>query len=52
MGFTLTLMFGGADGTRFDGNNGTPQLTTDAVGPGDRDFTLPFPYLEVPLTQE
>ena len=52
MGFTLTLMFGGADGTRFDGNNGTPQLTTDAVGPGDRDFTLPFPYLEGPLTQE
>ena len=52
MGFTLTLMFGGGDGTRFDGNNGTPQLTTDAVGPGDRDFTLPFPYLEVPLTQE
>ena len=52
MGFTLTLMFGGGDGTRFDGNNGTPQLTTDAVGPGDRDFTLPFPYLEGPLTQE
>ena len=52
MGFTLTLMFGGLYGTRFDGNNGTPQLTTDAVGPGDRDFTLPFPYLEVPLTQE
>ena len=52
MGFTLTLMFGGLYGTRFDGNNGTPQLTTDAVGPGDRDFTLPFPYLEGPLTQE
>ena len=52
MGFTLTLMFGGADGIRFDGNNGTPQLTTDAVAPGDRDFTLSFPYLEVPLTLE
>ena len=52
MSFTLALMFGGADGTRFDGNNATPQLTTDAVGPGDRDFTLPFPYLEDPLTQE
>lgn len=49
---TLTLMFGGADGTRFDGNNGTPQLTTDAVGPGDRDFTLSFPYLESPLIIE
>ncbi|MFT4802071.1 MAG: hypothetical protein ACI93N_001846, partial [Flavobacteriaceae bacterium] len=32
---TLTLMFGGTNGTRFDGNNDTPQLTTDAVGPGD-----------------
>tara|TARA_R110000787_G_scaffold86285_2_gene183980 strand:+ start:19621 stop:20349 length:729 start_codon:yes stop_codon:yes gene_type:complete len=49
---TLTLMFGGADGTRFDGNNDTPQLTTDAVGPGDRDFSLSFPYLETPLLVE
>ena len=49
---TFTLMFGGNDGTRFDGNNGTPQLTTDAVGPGDRDFTLSFPYLEAPLLEE
>ena len=49
---TLTLMFGGADGTRFDGNNDTPQLTTDAVGPGDRDFTLSFPYLESALIIE
>lgn len=48
----LKLMFGGVDGTRFDGNNDTPQLTTDAVGLGDRDFTLSFPYLEVPLTLE
>ena len=52
MDFTLKLMFGGVDGTRFDGNNDTPQLTTDAVGLGDRDFTLSFPYLEVPLTLE
>ncbi len=43
---SLTLMFGGTTGTRFDGNNGTPQLTSDGAGPGDRDFTLPFPYLE------
>lgn len=49
---TLTLMFGGGDGIRFDGNNDTPQLTTDAVGPGDRDFTLSFPYLETPLLIE
>ena len=52
MDLTLTLMFGGVDGTRFDGNNGTPQLTTDAVGSGDRDFTLSFPYLETPLLIE
>ena len=51
---SLTLMFGGADGSRFDGSdiNGdgipdTPQLTSDGVGPGDRDFSLSFPYLEV-----
>ncbi|MCB0457016.1 MAG: DUF4331 family protein [Flavobacteriaceae bacterium] len=43
---SLTLMFGGTSGTRFDGNNGTPQLTSDGVGPGNRDFSLPFPYLE------
>ncbi|MAO07901.1 MAG: hypothetical protein CL596_04230 [Alteromonas sp.] len=48
---SLTLMFGGMSGTRFDGNNGTPQLTSDGVGPGDRDFGLPFPYLETPVTQ-
>lgn len=48
---SLTLMFGGNDGARFDGNNGTPQLTSDGVGPGDRDFTLAFPYLESPIVQ-
>ena len=46
---SLILMFGGTNGDRFDGNNGTPQLTSDGVGPGDRDFTLPFPYLESPV---
>ncbi len=45
---SLTLMFGGTTGTRFDGNNGTPQLTSDGVDSGDRDFSLPFPYLETP----
>lgn len=43
---SLTLMFGGTTGTRFDGNNGTPQLTSDGVDAGDRDFGIPFPYLE------
>jgi hypothetical protein len=52
MDITLTLMFGGENGTRFDGNNDTPQLTTDAVGPDDRDYTLSFPYLESPLIIE
>lgn len=45
---SLILMFGGTSGTRFDGNNGTPQLTSDGVDSGDRDFGLPFPYLEGP----
>lgn len=52
---SLTLMFGGKDGTRFDGSDqdgdgepDTPQLTSDGVDAGDRDFGLPFPYLEGP----
>ena len=45
---SLTLMFGGTSGTRFDGNNGTPQLTSDGVDAGNRNFTLGFPYLEGP----
>lgn len=56
---SLTLMFGGTDGTRFDGSdtNGdgmpdTPQLTSDGVGPGDRDFSLSFPYLEMVVLPE
>ena len=44
---SLTLMFGGMTGTRFDGNNGTPQLTSDGVGFGDR-VVQPFPYLQSP----
>ena len=46
---SLTLMFGGGNGMRFDGNNGTPQLTSDGVDAGDRDFSLGFPYLESPV---
>lgn len=45
---SLTLMFGGTTGTRFDGTNGTPQLTSDGVGFGDR-VVQPFPYLQAPL---
>lgn len=45
---SLVLMFGGTTGTRFDGTNDTPQLTSDGVGPGSRDFTIGFPYLELP----
>jgi hypothetical protein len=51
MDATLMLLFGGTNGTRFDGNNNTPQLTTDAVDLGDRDDTLSFPYLEVPINE-
>lgn len=51
MDVNLMLLFGGIDGTRFDGNNDTPQLTTDAVDSGDRDFSLSFPYLESPLNE-
>jgi len=45
---SLILSFGGTTGTRFDGNNGTPQLTSDGVDAGDRDFSLSFPYMETP----
>lgn len=44
---SLTLMFGGTAGNRFDGDNGTPQLTSDGVGIGDRTFGS-FPYLNTP----
>jgi len=48
---TLMLMFGGETGTRFDGNNNTPQLTTDGVDVGDHETSLPFPYLEAPINE-
>lgn len=44
---SLTLMFGGQTGTRFNGENDTPQLTTDGVGFGNR-VVGGFPYLENP----
>ncbi len=45
---SLTLMFGGADGVRFNGENQTPQLTTDGVSIGTRTYSG-FPYLEAPI---
>ncbi len=44
---SLTLIFGGMTGTRFDGNNDTPQLTTDGIDFGDREVDG-FPYLQAP----
>ncbi len=46
---SLILFFGGPGGARFDGNNGTPQLVSDGVGVGDRQFSSSFPYMEAPL---
>jgi hypothetical protein len=45
---SLTLMFGGADGVRFNGENETPQLTSDGVSIGTRTYS-DFPYLEAPI---
>lgn len=46
---SLILSFGGANGDRFAGQMGLPQLVTDNVGPGDRVYPSTFPYLEAPL---
>lgn len=45
---SLILFFGGADGTRFDGNNGTPQLTSDGVSLTADNITTTFPYIGAP----
>lgn len=45
---SLTLMFGGNDGARFDGTGGTPQLTSDGVDSGSRTYSQGFPYLNAP----
>lgn len=45
---SLILIFGGSDimNLNFDGDPvGEPLLITDGVDAGDRDFSLPFPYL-------
>jgi len=42
---SLTLLFGGNTGTRFDGNNGTPNLVSDNVSQEMGTSTEAFPYL-------
>ncbi|WP_343485924.1 DUF4331 family protein [Allomuricauda sp. d1] len=44
---SLILFFGGMEGNRFDGNNGTPQLTSDGVGL-TADILTTFPYVGDP----
>lgn len=51
MDTTLMLLFGGETGTRLDGTNDTPQLTTDGVDLGNHDFPQTFPYLEDPIAE-
>jgi len=45
---SLTLIFGGEDGTRFNGENDSPLLTSDNVSIGTRTYG-DFPYLEAPV---
>lgn len=42
---SLILLFGGANGDRFDGDNGLPELITDNVGLESGVSTNSFPYL-------
>ena len=44
----LILTFGGSDGMRFDGENGTPELVSDNVGPNNAAISTSFPYLTAP----
>lgn len=47
---SLILIFGGSDITDLNFNGepeGEPLLISDGVGPGDRDFSLSFPYMSV-----
>ncbi|SCY09405.1 protein of unknown function [Nonlabens sp. Hel1_33_55] len=43
---SLILLFGGNDGARFDGDNGTPELVTDNVGLENGTTSNSFPYLQ------
>lgn len=42
---SLILLFGGNNGARFDGNNGTPNLVSDNVSQEMGTSTTTFPYL-------
>lgn len=46
---SLIVLFGGNDGARFDGNNGTPLLVSDGVSGNDTTFLPSFPYLSSPF---
>jgi len=46
---SLILLFGGNNGNRFDGNNGTPLLVSDGVPANDSEFSTSFPYLVNPF---
>ncbi len=46
---SLILLFGGNNGARFDGNNGTPSLVSDGVAGNDANFSNTFPYLSNPF---
>ncbi len=45
---SLILLFGGNDGARFNGENGTPILVTDNVSASGETPSATFPYLEAP----
>ena len=41
---SLILLFGGMNGDRFDGENGTPELVSDNVGSENEPVLTNFPY--------
>ncbi|NER15689.1 DUF4331 family protein [Spongiivirga citrea] len=45
---SLILLFGGADGARFNGENGTPELVSDNVDASGENPQTNFPYVERP----
>ena len=45
---SLILLFGGEKGTRFDGQDGFPQLVTDNVSLTADNITTTFPYIGAP----
>lgn len=45
---SLVLLFGGENGNRFDGENGTPELVSDNVDASGENPQANFPYVERP----